>query len=116
LCFVVLNGISILVHERRRLPLVERLSGLDIVVRIAKRSGLSGSMQPVGVNQRMATRGNDLDVLEADALEVICDDVGGLEDVGLVLLGGADTGDAEKRFEFVDETLLIFPGVRNGCG
>jgi hypothetical protein len=46
----------------------------------------------------MTLRGNDLDMLEADALEVIGDDIGGLEDVALVLLGSADARDAEEVF------------------
>ena len=42
------------------------------------------------------------------------DHLGGLQNVGLVLFGGADAGDAEQVFQLLEKALLIFAGVGNG--
>ena len=97
-------------------PLVQRLGGLDIVVRIAQRGRLAGGVQPVGVNQRMALGGDDLDILKADALQVVGHHLGGLADIVFVLFGGADAGNAKQIFQLVDKALLIFAGVGNSRG
>ena len=55
-------------------------------------------------------------MLEADALEIAGDHVGGLEDVAFVFFGGADAGDAEEVFEFLEKALLVFAGVGDGWG
>ena len=105
---------------RRSVPLVQRLGRLHIEVRIAERGGLAGSMQPVGVNQRMTAGGDDLDILEADALQVGSNHLGGLADIAFVFFGGADAGNAQQVFQFVEKALLIFARVGNsggyGCG
>jgi hypothetical protein len=59
---------------------------------------------------------DDLDVLESDPLEITGDHICGLQDVGLVFFGGADTGDAEEVFELLKEALLIFASVSDGWG
>ena len=86
-CLSPLTATGVLVDERRRLPLVQRLGRLHIEVRIAQRSRLAGGMQPVGVNQRMSLGGDDLDILEADALQIGSDHLGGLADISFVLFG-----------------------------
>ena len=68
-------------------------------------------MQPVGVNQRMAFGRDDLDMLEADALQIVGHDFGGLANVVFVLFGGADAGNAKQVFQLVEKALLIFTGV-----
>ncbi len=105
---------------RRRVPLVQRLGRLHIKVRIAQRGGLAGGMQPVGVNQRMPLGRDDLDILEADALQVGGDHLGGLADIAFVFFGGADAGNAKQVFQLVEKALLILASIGNsggnGCG
>ena len=52
--------------EGRAGPLVERVGGLDVVVGVDDDRGSVCGMQPVGVDDRVAPRLGDLDVLEAD--------------------------------------------------
>ena len=96
-------------------PFIERFGGLHVVVRVAEHRRLAGSMQPVGVNQRMALGRDDLDVLHADAAQIVGHEVGGLVHIGLVFGEGADAGNAEKIFEFVEKALLIIAGEID-CG
>ena len=42
--------------EGRRKPFVERIGRLHVVVAVEKHGGLTGGVQPVGVDQRMALR------------------------------------------------------------
>ena len=51
----------------------------------------------------------------ADAAQFIGDEIGGFLNVGLVFVEGADAGNAEKVFEFVEKTLLIIAGKLD-CG
>ena len=44
--------------------------------------------------------GDDLDIFETDALQLVGDELGGLLDVAFVLFQGADAGNAEEFFEF----------------
>jgi hypothetical protein len=94
-------------------PLVERVRRLYVVMRVAEDRGFAGSMQPVGIEKRMALGGEDLDVFHADAAEFVGHEVRGSLDVGLVFFERADTGDAEKILEFTEETLLIIAGKIN---
>jgi hypothetical protein len=64
----------------------------------------------------MAGGRDQLDMLEADALQVVGNHFRGLENVGFVFLRGADTGNAEKIFQLADEALLIFTSVGDGWG
>ena len=69
--------------EGRSDPFVERLGGLDVVVRVAEHGGLAGGVQPVGVDERMAFGGDDLDILHADAAQFVGHVVGGFLMSGL---------------------------------
>ena len=84
-------------------------------MRVAENGGLSGGMQPVGINKRMSLGGDDLNIFHADAAQFAGYVVGGLFNVGLVFFEGADAGNAKEIFEFVQETLLITAG-KIDCG
>jgi hypothetical protein len=58
----------------------------------------------------MPLGGDDLDVFHADAAEFVGYEIGGFLYVGFVFVERADAGDAEKVFEFAQETLLIIAG------
>ena len=73
-------------------------------------------MQPVGVDQRMALGRDDLNILKADALQIVGHDLSGLADIVFVLFGGADAGNAKQVFQFVEKALLIFASVGNSGG
>ena len=98
------------------MPLIQRLGRLYVEVRIAQRGRLAGGMQPVGVHQRMTAGRNDLDILEADALQVGSDHLGGLADIAFVLFGGADAGNAQQVFQFLEKALLVLASVIDGGG
>jgi hypothetical protein len=102
--------------EWRADPLVERVGRLDIVMCVAESRGLAGGVKPVGVNQRMPRSGNDLDILKPNALEIRSDKFGRSTDVALVILQGADAGDAQQILKLVEEARLILLGVVDGSG
>ncbi len=91
----------------RSVPLVEGFGRLDVIMRIHEDGGLAGSVQPVGVEERMAGGLDDLDIIHADAAQFVGDKIGGLLDVGFVLVEGADAGNAEEIFEFLDKAGLV---------
>ena len=53
-------------------------------------------MQPIGIHQRMALGGDDLNVFHADAPKFGRHEVGSLLDVGFVLLQSADARNAKQ--------------------
>ena len=54
--------------EGRPRPLLERVGGLDVVVGVDDDGRGPCGVQPVGVDERVATGLGDVDVLEADGL------------------------------------------------
>ena len=57
--------------KRRRVPYFQRIGRLNVVMPVAQHGGLAGSVQPVGVNQRMPGGGNDLDVFHARCAQAV---------------------------------------------
>ena len=53
-------------------------------------------------------------MLESDALQFAGHEVGGLLDVVLVFVHGADTGNAQQFFQFLKETFLILASITDG--
>jgi hypothetical protein len=53
-------------------------------------------------------------VLQAEALHLIGDELGGPADIFLMLGQGADAGDAQQVLQFAEESLLVLLGVGNG--
>src|SRR5205814_5728420 len=80
--------------EGRSLPFIERIRRLHIVMSVAKHSRLSCSMQPVSIDQWMARGLDDLNILNADALEFVGDELRRALHVVLVLRKRADAGNA----------------------
>ena len=71
--------------KRRRLPQLDRVHGLNVVVGIHQDRGLAGRMQPIGVDHRVAARLADLDVLHAGRPQVGGHELGGSAAVGCML-------------------------------
>src|SRR6266568_431655 len=83
-------------------------------MRIAKRSGRARGVQPVGINQRMSLGRDDLDVLHADAPQLASHVIRRPLDIGFVLRQGADAGNAQQVFQFIQKTLLVLAGKSDG--
>src|SRR5579875_2195887 len=95
----------------RRLPLVQRVGGLHVVMAIGEAGGLALGVQPVGVDKWMARGVDDLDVLHADAGELGGEPLGGAADVGLVLGQSGDGGNAQEILQLLKKTGLVLTGV-----
>jgi len=114
--FVALGGL-----EGWGEPLVEGFGGLDVVVAVAEDGRGAGSVEVVGVDERVAVgvgcaRGFDeVDVVEADAGELGGAEFGSAADVGKVLGGGGDGGDAQEGLELFDELFFVRVGEVYGC-
>ena len=100
--------------EGRREPFVERIGGLHIVVAVDEHGGLTGSMKPVGVNQRMAFGFNQARVLHADALELGEQRLGGLAAIVFVLGQRGDGRNAQQSLQIVEKTGLVLARKCNG--
>ena len=83
-------------------------------MRIAKHSRRARGMQPVGINQRMSLGRDDLDVLHADAPQLAGHVIRRPLDIGFVLRQGADAGNAQQVFQFIQKTLLVLAGKSYG--
>ena len=89
--------------ERRRAPLLKRLRSLNVVVAVDDERGTTGQSPPRGIDNRMAARGNDANLCQADAAQVIGQPVGALFQIIRMLWLRTDGRKAEKRFQFVDK-------------
>src|SRR4029079_11475451 len=78
------------------------------IVCIAQGRRFAGGMQPVGVNQRMPSSFDNLDVLEANAFQVVGSKLCRILDVRLVFFKRTDTGDAKQVLQLFQEALLVF--------
>jgi hypothetical protein len=121
LAFVVdgAAGIDVLVTfgglEGRRNPFIERLGRLDVVVGIAEGGGLAFGVEPIAIDQWVALGLDDLDILEANAVEFVGDELGSLANVVPMFFFGADAGNAKEIFEFFEEPGLIVASVFDCC-
>jgi len=64
-------------------------------------------VQPIRIHQGMFRGGNDFDIFESRMAEAIGDESGGAVDVRSMLGEGADAGNAEEFFQFVEEAIFI---------
>ncbi len=101
--------------EGRRNPLIQRIRRLHVIVRVAKHRRLARSMQPVGINQRVALSWDHLDVFHSNAPQFARHIVRRSQHVGFVLGKRADAGNAQEILQFIQEALLIVARVIN-CG
>ncbi len=79
-----------------RLPLVERVDRLDVVVAVEEHGRRSDRVEPVGIDDRVAARLADLDVLQARRQQVGGQLLGGPPAVRGVLGDPADAGDPQE--------------------
>ena len=93
--------------EGRRLPQLDRIDGLDVVVAVEEDRRRPLRCQPVAVHDRVARRLDQPDVLHADAAQFIRRPFGALAHVGLVLRQRADAGNREIRLQFLDVAIAV---------
>src|SRR6185312_17227873 len=91
----------------RRDPFIQRIRRLNVVVPVAQYRRFAGSMQPVGVNQRVLRCRNDLYVFETGSLHAVGNELRGAPHVREMLGQGAGAGDAQEGLQLVEKTRLI---------
>src|SRR5262250_3185807 len=77
---VALSGL-----KRGRLPLIEWIGRLHVIMAVAQDYRFPGGMEPVSVDQRMTGGLDDLDIFDADAREFVGDKLGRAPNIILVL-------------------------------
>ena len=98
--------------EGRRLPQIERIDRLDVVVAVDQGGRRVGRAQPVAVHDGMTRRVRHLDVVDADPAQVVRDPLRGAPAVGGVLRKGGDARDPEECL--VGLEALVGAGVEPG--
>ena len=93
--------------ERRRLPQLERIDRLHVVVAVEQDRRRALGAEPVAVDDGIARRLDQPDVLQADAAHLVGGPLGAAPDVGRVLRQRADAGDREVVLEFVDVAIAV---------
>ena len=88
--------------ERRRLPEVERIDRLHVVVAVEEDRRRARRAKPVAVHDREARRLDQPDILQADAPHLLRRPLGATLHVVLVLRQRADAGNREVLFQFLD--------------
>ena len=93
--------------EGRRLPLVQRVGRLHVVVAVEKDGGLARRAQPFGVDQRIAVAFDQLGGGHPRRAQLVQGELGGAPDVGLVLGQRADAGNAQEGLQAFQEVGLV---------
>ena len=121
LAFVVhgATGVEVLVADDglegvRLIPWRLGVGRLDVVVAVEQDGGLARGFDPFAIDEGVALRLDDLDLVEADLFEGASEEFGGPLDVLLVLGEGADAGDAQEVFELVEVVGAVGVGVGEG--
>src|SRR5271167_3810090 len=74
---------------------------------VEKYRGLAGSLEGLGVDQRMKSGGNNFDSLEPGGAQVVGNPTGGALDVLLVLALGADRRNTKEIAQLVEMLLAM---------
>ena len=93
--------------ERRRLPQVERIHRLHVVVPVEEDGRRARRAQPVAVDDRVARRVDELHVLETDAPHLIAAPLRAAPHVRGVLGQRADAGNRQQTFQLVEIFLAV---------
>ena len=93
--------------ERRRLPEVQRVDRLHVVMPVEQDGRRACGAQPVAVDDGMPGRLDQPDVLQADPLHLVPRPLGAAPHVRCVLWQRADAGNGEVGFELVDVAIAM---------
>ena len=83
--------------ERRRLPFVDRIGRLDIVMPVQKERGLAGRAQPFGVDQRVALPLNQFGAGNPGIPKTVAHELGGAPHISKMFRIGANTRNPQER-------------------
>src|SRR5262245_37093294 len=81
-------------------PEMEGFSGLNVVMAVKKDGGLARSFERFGVDERVKSRGNDINGLETAGAKIVGDPAGGALNIGLMLGFCANAWDAKEFVKF----------------
>src|SRR2546428_10899099 len=90
------QGVLLTRLERWRGPEVEWVDRLNVIVPVEQHGWLARGLQPIGVDDRMASCLDDLGVLESDHLVLLGQVAGSAPYVGGALGLAGDAGDPKK--------------------
>jgi hypothetical protein len=93
--------------ERRRLPELDGVHRLHVVMAVEQDGGSIRSAQPVAIDDREAWRVDEPDVLQADPLHLVCRPFRTRTHVVGMLREGADARDREVSLQFLDVAVAI---------
>ena len=93
--------------EGRRLPLLERIGRLHVIVAVEQQRGLSRGSQPLRIDQRVAFTLDQFGVLQARAAQFTQGELGRPANVRLVLGKSADTRDSQKGLEPFEKGVAV---------
>jgi hypothetical protein len=93
--------------KRRSVPFLERIGWLHVIVAIAKHGRLAGSVEPIGIDQRVARGGNDFNMFETGAAEARSNEFGGADHVGFVIGICADARDPQEVEKLIEQARLL---------
>lgn len=88
-------------------PELKRSDGHDVVVAIDEDGGFGGVDDFLAIDDGVAVGGHDLGAVGAGLEEQLAPALGAAHHVALVLLLGADGGDADEGEELVEETVAV---------
>ena len=97
-----------------RLPLIERVGRLHVIVAVEKDGRLAGRAEPFGIDQGVAIAFNQAGGGHAGGAQLADGEFGGAADVELVLGEGADAGNAEEGLEAFEKIGLMLLEVGHG--
>jgi hypothetical protein len=93
--------------KRRRLPQLDRIDRLDVVVAVEEDGRRAFGAQPVAVHDRVARCFDEADIAEADAPHLLGGPLGAAANVAGVLRQRADARNGEVSLQLLDVTIAI---------
>ena len=93
--------------ERRRLPQLQRIDRLHVVVAVEQDRRRAGRAEPVAVDDRVARRVDQPDVLQADPPHLVGAPLGAALDVAGMLGQRADARNREQRLQLLEIAFAV---------
>ena len=104
-------GINLVLANRRlewrRVPQIDWIDGLNVVMAVKQNRRSAGRVQPVSVDDWIARSLLETDVFEADTFHVLGAPLRCAPDVGLVLRQSADAWYREKLLQLLDVPIAL---------
>ncbi len=93
--------------EWRRFPELERIDGLHVVVAVEEDGRRTLGAEPVAIDDRVAGRFDEPDVVETDAAHLVCRPFGAAPDVAGVLRQRTDARNRQVRLQLFDVAVTV---------